>query len=254
MRSLTTDFGQTLWYVGKDLSEGPVPTIFYFALSAKESLLTDPFNQMVVRLLKAPVRIFSVDLPAHGEDLAATDALKVWAEEIALGKDPLHSFLNTTAHSIQSLHEQGLILPEKTAVAGLSRGAFIATEVAARISWLSTILGFAPLTQLKYTKEFDGMVDHPIVFSLNLSHQIPKLIHKKLRFYISNRDMRVGTRECFDFISSLAEHAHEHKVRAPHIELFIKPPLGHQGHGTSREIFEEGADWILKQWDMAHAR
>jgi esterase FrsA len=253
MRPFTTDLGQTLWYVGKELSEGPLPALFYFALSAKESLMTDPFNQMVVKLQKSPVRIFSIDLPSHGEGLAATEALKVWAEEIAQGKDPVHSFLNSTAHSIQSLFEQGHLIPEKTAVAGLSRGAFIATEIAARLSWIPTILGFAPLTQMQYAKEFQDMQDNPIVSSLSLSHQIPRLIHKKLRFYISNRDTRVGTKECFDFIFALAEQAYQHRVRAPHIELLIKSPLGHQGHGTSQEIFEEGADWILKEWGLRNA-
>lgn len=254
MHTITTSSSQTLYYVGKDLKEGPLPTVIYFALSAKESLLTDPFNQMVAALKSFPVRIFSVDLPAHGEGLAATDALKIWADEILAGRDPLTPFLDKTARSLQFLLEQGHILEGLTAVCGLSRGAFVATDIAARLPWIKIILGFAPLTQLKYAKEFQSHVHHEIVSSLDLTRRIPQLIHKTLRFYISNRDMRVGTEECFNFISSLANYAYEEKVRAPHIELFIKPPLGHQGHGTSQEIFEEGAMWLLDKLKVPHGK
>lgn len=245
MHRITTNSSQTLYYVGKDLKEGPLPTVIYFALSAKESLRTDPFNQMVAFLEKYPMRIFSVDLPYHGEGLAATDAMKAWAEEILAGNDPLTPFLEKTAESLQFLLDQGHILEESVAVVGLSRGAFVATDIAGRLPWIKNILGFAPLTKLSYAKEFHSLLPNEIVSSLDLSFQIPQLIHKTMRFYISNRDTRVSTKECFTFISTLANHAYEERVRVPHIELLIKPPLGHQGHGTSKEIFEEGAMWLL---------
>ncbi|MCX6990207.1 MAG: hypothetical protein NTX49_03980 [Chlamydiae bacterium] len=251
MRCLATPSGQTLWYVGPDLSEGAIASVFYFSLSAKESLLTDPFNQMVVKLQNSPIRIFSIDLPYHGEDLPATDAMKGWAEEISQGKDPLTPFFQKTADSLQFLRDEGLISLDKTAIVGLSRGALVALKVAAKLSWLPMILGFAPLTQIKYAKEFSSITHNDIVTSLNPNHQLLDLIHKKIRFYISNRDMRVSTKECFTFISSLANLAYEHGVKAPQIELLIKPPLGAQGHGTSKEIFEEGALWILKEWGLS---
>jgi len=251
MRCLATPSGQTLWYVGPDLSEGAIASVFYFSLSAKESLLTDPFNQMVVKLQNFPIRIFSIDLPSHGEGLLATEAMKVWAQEIAQGKDPLTPFFQNTADSLEFLRDEGLISQDKTAVVGLSRGALIALEVAARLPWLPMILGFAPLTQIKYAKEFSSIEANDIVTSLNPHHELLHLIHKKIRFYISNRDSRVSTKECFNFISSLANLAYEHGVKAPQIELLIKPPLGAQGHGTSKEIFEEGALWIAKQWGLS---
>ena len=250
MRYVSTPSGQTLCYVGPDLSEGPLPSVFYFSLSAKESLLTDPFNQVVVKLQNFPIRIFSLDLPFHGEALPAIDAIKRWAEEVSVGRDPLTPFFQKTADSLEFLRDEGLIRLDQTAAVGLSRGALVALEVAARISWLPMILGFAPLTQIKYAKEFSSITHNDIVTSLDPHHQLLHLIHKKIRFYISNRDTRVSTKECFNFISSLANLAYEHGVKTPKIELLIKPPLGAQGHGTSKEIFEEGADWILKEWGL----
>lgn len=237
--------GQTLYYIGDRIEEGPRPSIFYFALSAKESLLTDPFNQMVEKLKSYPVRIFSVDLPFHGENMLATEALKHWAEQVSLGTDPLTPFFEMTAKSLEELYENGLTTPETSATAGLSRGAFVAVEMAARLPWLKTVLGFAPLTQLKMAKEFHGLTTSSITQQHSLLNKIDLLLHKNIRFYISNRDMRVGTKECFEFICQLADRAHEHRVRTPHFELLIRPPLGHQGHGTPKETFEEGALWLL---------
>lgn len=247
MKTFTTQSGQTFCYLGKDLSEGPSPAVFYFALSAQESLLTDPFNQMVTHLQKFPMRIFSLDLPAHGKDLLATEALKVWAEQMAHGDDPLAPFFTKTASSLEELRTMGVISDTATVICGLSRGAFVATEVAARLPWLKLILGFAPLTQLRYAKEFHHLLHNDILNTYSLTNQIDHLFDKKLRFYISNKDTRVGTKECFDFIHRLAEKAHEHRVRSAPIELLIKPPIGHQGHGTSAEIFFEGSEWILKE-------
>lgn len=241
-----------LFYVGPDLSHGPMPTVLYFALSAKESLITDPFNQMVSYLRHHPVRIFSCDLPFHGPDLPATDALKHWAQELTLGHNVIQGFLHKIILSLEHLKGQHLIDPKKTVAAGLSRGAFIATHVAARLPWVSTLLGFAPLTKICYAKEFHTLQNHPDLDLLDLSHLIPSLTSKTLRYYISNRDVRVGTKECMQFIVDLAEAAHENKVRSPQIELLVTPPIGHQGHGTSKEVFEEGARWILSHLEKSH--
>jgi hypothetical protein len=246
MHEFAAKNGQMLYYVGDRLEEGARPTIFYFALSAKESLLTDPFNQMVEALRKYPVRIFSVDLPFHGDNYLATEALKKWAEQVELGIDPLTPFFEQTESSIEELKESDYLISDKVATAGLSRGAFVAVEMAHRIPWMHSVLGFAPLTQLKLAKEFHTLQSDPITYGHSLTKKIDTLLHKKLRFYISNRDMRVGTKECFDFIYALAEKAHEHRVRSPAFELVIKPPIGHLGHGTSKETFEEGALWLLK--------
>ena len=250
MKSIELPNKQKLFYEGPDLSEGAFPSIFYFALSAKESLTVDPFNQPVMRLLQSNVRVFSLDIPAHGEDMLATEALKIWAKDVENGIDPITPFLNKTAESLELLKNDGLLSDEKTAVMGLSRGAFVATEIASRLSWVKTILGFAPLTQLRTAKEFQPLLHSDIVQELNLNRLVPKLLDKKLRFYISNRDTRVGTKECYEFIENLSLQAHEAKIRSPQIELFIKPPIGHQGHGTPKETFEEGAKWILKSWEI----
>jgi esterase FrsA len=231
-----------LSYLGPDLSEGPLPALFYFALSAEESLQVDPFNQPAAVLSHLRLRIFSIDLPAHGPEFSAVQAIGVWAAEFTLGRDPITPFLHKVQHQIEALAVKGAFT--EIAVMGLSRGAFIACHVAARLPEIRTILGFAPLTQLTFAKEFKEIKENPKAEALNASHLVDALANKTIRFYIGNLDKRVSTHRCFHFIETLCETAYHRKVRSPPIELILKPSIGHQGHGTSKEVFHEGAYWI----------
>ncbi|MCB1081898.1 MAG: alpha/beta hydrolase, partial [Chlamydiia bacterium] len=67
---------------------------------------------------------------------------------------------------------------------------------------------------------------------------------KKVRFYIGNHDMRVGTDHAFSFIQNLAKEAHTHRIRTSPIELIIGPSIGYQGHGTAPQTFQSGAEWV----------
>ena len=234
-------------FVGPSLAEGALPALFYFALSAEESLHTDPFNQPVKALATLPLRIFSLDLPWHGKDLPATEALKGWAEELEKKNTFFDTFLYQVVQGIEDLRSNRILIPEKTALCGLSRGAFVATHVAAHIPWIPFLLGFAPLTKLSQAKEFHHTKHTSTIESLNLIHLLERLAEKTVRFYIGNHDTRVGTAECFHFIHALTEAAYAKKIRSPQIELFLKPSIGHQGHGTSPEVFQEGALWLASK-------
>lgn len=239
-----------LYYLGPDLDEGPLPCVFYFALSAKESLLIDPFNQPVSHLLNSALRIFSVDLPFHGEGLLATEAMKHWAQAFAQGIDILGDFLCNLKDSIAILLSTGSIETSRIAVAGLSRGGFIASHIAARFPEISTLLTFAPLTHLEAVLEFDFLSPSPLIKNLNISHLTDALSTKAVKAYIGGRDTRVGTDLCYKWIRTLIETAHTKNIRSPHIEFVLKPSIGHQGHGTSRDSFEEGANWLMQQLKM----
>ena len=115
----------------------------------------------------------------------------------------------------------------------------MATHLAAIVPEIRTILGFAPLTGFSEFPQHD------------LTHLIPKLSDRTLRFYIGNRDQRVSTSRCFHFIEQLAEASFQSNVRSPPIELFVTPSIGYQGHGTSKSIFEEGARFLAGQLGVA---
>ena len=158
----------------------------------------------------------------------------------------ISDFLDLCQHHIQFLIDQGLIDPHRLAIAGLSRGGFIATHLAARDPHIKVILGFAPLTDPKPLEELKTSAEKSFE-RISLTTLADRLIHKRLRFYMGNRDHRVGTDACYHFIRHLTETAFNQGVRSPSAELIIYPSIGHKGHGTPPSIFQDGAEWIQQQ-------
>lgn len=228
-------------FTGPSIEEGPKPTIFYFALSAEDSLGKDPYNQPVQFSEGSPFRIFSMTLPGHENNLPPENALNVWAERMAQGEKVIPDFIEKVVQAIQALshHFEGGTL----SVMGLSRGAFIACHVAAACPLVKNIVGYAPLTKLSYAKEFKILAGK----ALDLEHLIPKLYDRSIRFYIGNNDTRVGTDHAFSLIHSLAKTAQESKIRIPPIEMLIYPSVGRHGHGTPPKIFKNGIDYLKRK-------
>ncbi len=243
---MTTDAGASFLHVGPPLEKGALPSLFYFALSAKDSLTLDPFNQIVQFLANEPFRIFSVTLPAHENNLSPINAMNVWAELTQKGEDFISKFVLSAKDVIDTVIKRNLST-KKIAAAGLSRGGFMASHLASQDPRVKSLLSFAPLVDLSYTKEFELLKDHPYVQKTKLSNLKDMLYDRKIRFYIGNRDRRVGTDQSFKTLTAFVEKAFENKIRTSEIELYVTPSIGHMGHGTSSEIFEQGAKWIQKQ-------
>ncbi|HSW72934.1 MAG TPA: prolyl oligopeptidase family serine peptidase [Chlamydiales bacterium] len=236
----------TLFHTGPSFAHGPLPSVFYFALSGEDSLDTDPYNQFVQFLADYQIRVFSLTLPGHEEGIPPSQALDLWARDIREGKDPFSPFFDKVEESFRYLVSQNIIEEDKVAVAGLSRGGFMAAHLAARIPAFKHILCFAPLLELNRVKEFHSLKDHPLVANYHLDTVADKLCAHNIRIYIGNRDIRVGTKASFELVEKLVDLAFEKKIRTAPIELILTPSIGHQGHGTPPETFKAGADWIIE--------
>jgi predicted esterase len=246
----TVDKNLQISFVGPSFEKGPLPALFYFALSADESLQLDPFNQLVQFSNIETCRIFSLTLPGHGPGLDPTQALIFWAEEIEKGHRLIEKLIEQIAQSVDYLQDKGMIASNKLAVSGLSRGAFIATHAAAHIPSFRTLLGFAPLTKLSFAKEFRASQNPARIASLDLIHLVDRLTDRKVRFYIGNHDTRVGTANCFQWIEALSNAAFDKNIRSPQVELIIGPSIGHLGHGTGPHVFQDGAHWAMEQLEV----
>ncbi|MCB1119796.1 MAG: prolyl oligopeptidase family serine peptidase [Chlamydiia bacterium] len=236
--------GLTLYHRGPDKAKGPLPTLFYFALTGEESLTLAPIHVPTLCFDPEQTRIFSMTLPCHGSDQDPAQAMKRWADEMEQGNPILESFLLQALSNLDFLIEQQWIDPEHLAVAGLSRGGFIALHVAARDERIKHVVAYAPLTRLDFLEEFKNRMYLPLIQNLSLDHIIPQLANKKIRFYIGNRDMRVGTVACFGILKRLVEEAYTKGSREPPIEMIISPSIGHKGHGTPEKVFREGMEWV----------
>lgn len=224
--------------------QGPLPAFFYFALSGENSITLDPFNQPVQFLKPYPIRVFSWTLPGHGEGLKDTDAMKIWYESWASGKDPIEPFIQTSLKNIDQLIKEGKVDPEKMAVGGLSRGGYAACRLASVESRLKHIVGFAPLVSPARLDEFQGKVFQP------LEDYIDQLANKSLWFSIGNLDTRVNTDSVYQFVRKLTDRNFEKGNRSPQVNLTIKPSIGYKGHGTAPETFKEGVLWLAQQFNL----
>lgn len=222
-------------YIGPDLDMGPLPSVIYLSISAAESLSLDPYNQPAKVLEKENIRVFSITLPGHGHGFDKTKAMNYWAKHTS----ELLLFINETKKFVLHLSKHATNI----GLMGLSRGGFIATHLAV-MPQVRAVLGFAPLTDLAGLSEFENKNFED---ALNLKHLYKDLIHKKIRYYIGNRDLRVGTERAFNFIFDLSDYAYHERIRSMSAELFILPSIGLHGHGTLFETFQEGAIWLKKQ-------
>ncbi len=245
--SLSTPFSIPLFFVGPPLSEGTLPAFFYFSLSGEESLTLPPYNSPIHLFQEDKIRIFSLTIPFHGPGFDKFKAMEGWAQTAFAGTDFLSPFLDETTLIIHWLIDEGIIDKNHLAMGGLSRGAFIATHLAAREKNVKILLGFAPLTTLTTIKEFQEKNSPAFLKKMeyfDLSKLNDNILHlKHFRFYIGNHDERVSTDACYFFVRELANLAHQKNLRRLSIELRITPSIGFQGHGTSKETFEEGALW-----------
>lgn len=242
--TIESPIGLPILHKGPPLIVGPLPAIFYFTLGAEDSLNVDPFNQLVLNLANDPIRIFSFTLPGHTDDVDKSKAITFWAEAISKNHDVINEFIFKSLKNINYLVEQGFIYPHRIATAGLSRGSFIATHLALREPRIHTILGFAPLTKFEPLEEFQPILHHPIIESLELNKYLKQLVGKNLRYYIGNRDTRVGTEHCFSFIKDLTDVSYDEGLRSPPVELIVSPAIGMKGHGTPPSAFQDAASWI----------
>lgn len=232
----------TLYHAGPALDHGPLPSLFYFAISGPDSLCLDPFNQPVQFLQGKMIRIFSMTLPGHEEGLSPHGAMKIWAEDLEKKTNTLPRFLDSLETAIEFGIREKFIDPKQMAAMGLSRGAFIAAHIAAREKRFRSLVCFAPLTNLLKIREFASFPHPESAQELSLSSLAPKLGDRRVKIFIGNEDTRVDTRSCFDFAMQLVAHKSQ---RTSPVELLIYPSIGQMGHGTPPEIFKKGVESLF---------
>jgi predicted esterase len=248
-QQVLTPYTPAVYFLGPPFEEGPMPCFMYFSLSGEESLSLSPYNHPILPFLGEKIRVFSITLPAHGPGFDKFKAMDLWSDWAYESKDFLSPFLADCVSIIAWLVHQHIVDSHKLVLAGLSRGAFIATHIAARLKSCKALLGFAPMTTLTTIQEFIDKKDHKFITQMqtwDLQHIAPLCLHvNHCRFYIGNRDMRVCTDACFSFIRSLADCAYDKRSKIS-VEMRIYPSIGHKGHGTPPQIFEEGGQWLKR--------
>ncbi len=166
--------------------------------------------------------------------------MEYWANNL----EELQTFLKNAHALLDHLFKHEWIDSKHFAVAGLSRGGWIATHLLSHPQ-VKVALGLAPVTRLDFLSEFNE--NSPLLKELSLDLLLEKFVSKSLRYYIGNRDEKIGTASAFKFVEELTNFAYNKRVRSPEVELILSPSIGMLGHGTPPHIFEEAALWIKKK-------
>ncbi len=228
-------------YLGPPQESGPLPAFIYLSISAEESLHLEPYCQPATLVADDWLRVFSFTLPGHDDNRDTSQAINYWAEQLRHGHDVLTPFIESSAQTIHALIKKEIIDSKHLAIGGLSRGALLAAHIASLVPSIKSFVGFAPMTKLSIAPAFAGLnVSH-----FDIENLVEKLMHlHHVRFYIGNRDRLVSTDACYSFIRTLTEEAFERNRRFCKPELVISAAIGRDGHGTSRETFQAGAQFI----------
>ncbi len=241
MRDFEDFEGLDIRFTGPPEEEGPLPALFYFSLSAEESLTLDPYNQFVRFLGNERQRIFSVTLPGHGPGYDKFRAMSHWAEH----PEELSLFFSKLFRLIDHLEEKKW-MTGPFICSGLSRGGFVALRLASHPK-AGACIAFAPVIDLAYLEEFRNPSLSAFIRELSVTNILPLLIRKKIKIFIGNDDTRVGSDPSYAFLRELISQAKEAGQRSFPFELSFHPSTGHQGHGTLPHIFKEGAEKV-KKW------
>ena len=182
-------------------------------MSHRDSLLQPPYNQVLIPLLSAPVRLFSWDLPYHPVGVEPNSGIHAWTEAVQRQEDFMTPFIEKSLSHLNDLKEKHFVIPVSTLSAGLSRGAYAAFLLAAASADISGTAAFAPLI------DFHG-------HNLAYAHQLASNGSEAL-FRFMTRGYTLKRSPPFFKISPKKTPCFK-----PDIELTLYPSIGYQGHGT----------------------
>lgn len=238
-----------LRYLGPGPEAGPQATVLACALSASMTLDGGPIALPAELLAARGVRVLALDLPHHSEGADPQKALERWAQDLQGGHHPLRHWGDQLEVALEELVEMGALT--SLSFYGISRGALAAAWAATHLNLpekvtISKLCAWAPLARLSRGKDFQQIAHLPAVQELDCSRWVERMTTLALKVWIGNLDQRVGVLPSFEWVESLAQAQQRSGQRVCRSELVIRPSIGHMGHGTSPEAFQEGVQWLLQ--------
>jgi predicted esterase len=220
--------------------EEPRPLVMLLATSARETLDHETFGEIGAILGAEGWVVAALDLPCHGTAAWPTTAqgLTGWAE-----LDPeemLVSWTERLSGALGHLIAARVALPNRIALAGTSRGGFMALQAAARLPDIAAVVAFAPVTDLTVLTEFAAVRDRPGVAAAALIHRVEALADRPIWMRIGDADDRVSTAHARAFADAVKQHAATPRI---HFETVSRP-----GHTTGPGWHADAARWLLARF------
>lgn len=229
----------------------PAPTVFVLAQEMKATLDDGYYNRIGQLLAAKGFLCVSLDLPCHGADVREGEqagGLTGWATRVKQDGNFVEPFTRRASRVVDHLIAEKFTDPKQIAVAGTSRGGFMALHTAAADERFRAAIAFAPVTHLPVLREFAGLEQHEATRSLSIMPLADKLAGRAVWTAIGNQDARVGTDECIAAMRAIVL-ASARKQPDPNfvvpVELRVFPIAGHGMYPTAHD---DAAAWLLKQF------
>ncbi|MDX9976056.1 MAG: prolyl oligopeptidase family serine peptidase, partial [FCB group bacterium] len=176
-----------------------------FAMDRRLSISITPYCLTTEYFLAQGHRVVSFDLPMHGErvDTYGSDIVGMRNAFVA-GKEVFAEFVEEGKAVIDECIRRGWAKPGRIAVAGTSRGGYMALRLMAGDERIAAGAGFAPVTDWALLKEFAEDRERADVQALRLANFAPQMAGRHVYLAIGNKDERVGTQSCKQLAEQLA--------------------------------------------------
>ncbi|MEO7653484.1 MAG: alpha/beta fold hydrolase, partial [Bryobacteraceae bacterium] len=220
----------------------------------------DSFHRVGLILAGKGFLVVSLDLPCHGAELRPGESSGVagWRTRLTNGENAVAGFTKRAVAVLSYLIEQKYADPKRIAVAGSSRGGFMALHLAAAEPRIAAAIAFAPVTGLRAVREFKGVANDTLVRSLDIMNQAAKLADRAIWISMGHNDTRVDSHHAIDFAlnlmkwSGIQEKPMTDSWSGDRIKLTITPSESPDGHSTYRSAHEEAAQWLLTRLSARH--
>ncbi|TDC48608.1 hypothetical protein E1212_20655 [Jiangella ureilytica] len=192
------------------IPSAPAPTLVILSLTIDRAL-TSSHLQAGTILVEPPANYLcvSIDPPCHGGHLypGRSEGLPGWAELAVDEHDFVADFNTRLKQVLDHLIDEELVDAERIAVAGTSRGGFLALRYAAFDPRVACAVGYAPVTDLRQVSEFATAASVPFVDELSLAAHLDPLVGRPVYIVIGDRDVRVGTDSAIEAARALSAAA-----------------------------------------------
>ena len=239
-----------------DKPAAPAATLFVFGVDMKNTLLGVDINKLGMLLIPHGYLCVSLDIPCHGTDTRPGEKggdLVGWKTRIVNGENIAARFAEQFSQVLDHLIAEKYTDPAHVAVAGTSRGGFVAFHCAAADSRVTQVIAFAPVTHLPALAEFSGAETNEAVLALSPIHVANKLAGRPMWIVMGNHDTRVSTDDCLKFALEVIKQSNGKWNPIP-VEIRLVGTIGHRLHASPTPEYgqlcaphDEAAAWLLAQ-------
>lgn len=214
-----------------------------FATERNQSLADRPYRLTADYFLSKGHRAASFDLPAHGDRVDRFGGqIAGFRNAFVAGVDPFAMFVKDGAAVIDECIKRGLVKPGRIAVAGTSRGGYMALRLLASDDRITAGAGYAPVTDWRELAEFAADKTRDDVRDLQLVNFVEGMAGKHVYVAIGKTDTRVSTQRCQAFVESLSKANADSGLPTTLVDFQLTSDTG---HSLSDSWYERGRKWLL---------